>query len=549
MSQQLNYSEYVDKGTNNSNTEPRLNKSHETLTTSKGDGQTIALETSQNSENTDNERGLENESDSRHKQKVKEQAKMKLQKVHDYLKEGSTDRDFLQIAEFESYDEYLEALQLISEKTSIVYRRGITEAWINNYNPALLEIWNANMDIQYITDPYSCIMYIVSYLCKGESELSQVMKTAMHDILKTDDSRRSQMKKMAHVYFHNREMSVQEAVYRVCGLRMKDSTREVKFIPTDPYSLRISLPLSKIEALAKSGDTETNIWMPSVNDKYKQRPQNDKFNQMCLAQFASEFRFIAASDERSNTKNEYTLGQNLGKIKKRSEGKEAIIRYVKYSPSENPDKYFHTKLTLYFPFRDDTDLNPPEHLSNEQFVVKGFVFDMNGSKSYVRDIIKANQTKFEKGGSEFDNALALYQESNCLEDGWAAIAPETELQRMEDTAEIDRSNFPEGEEEELPLSAIIEVDTPAPSTISIKENEISRETAFAMLRSMSATQSKVIYSIRNWCLQKKSYKGHPPFQLLVHGGAGVGKSHLIRCIEYEAKNILKDSEYPDDTTV
>ena len=70
-----------------------------------------------------------------------------------------------------------------------------------------------------------------------------------------------------------------------------------------------------------------------------------------------------------------------------------------------------------------------------------------------------------------------------------------------------------------------------------------------MLRSMNPTQSKVFYDVRKWCLEQQRQSDDPPFRLLVHGGTGVDKSHLIRCIEYEATKLLQNPENPDDITV
>ena len=147
------------------------------------------------------------------------------------------------------------------------------------------------------------------------------MKAAKDDIFRKEDDRSKQMKKMADVYFKNREMSVQEAVFRVCSLRMKDSTRNVNFIPTDEHATRISLPLRQVEALAKSGDTDTSIWMSNIIDKYKARPHSEEFNKMCMAQFASEFRILPDSQQIHDSKNEFILSNNMGKIKRRSKSK------------------------------------------------------------------------------------------------------------------------------------------------------------------------------------------------------------------------------------
>lgn len=47
-------------------------------------------------------------------------------------------------------------------------KRQPNEVWVNNYNADRLRCWDCNMDIQYITGAYSCIMYVVSYISKAE---------------------------------------------------------------------------------------------------------------------------------------------------------------------------------------------------------------------------------------------------------------------------------------------------------------------------------------------------------------------------------------------
>ena len=42
---------------------------------------------------------------------------------------------------------------------------------INNYNPTLMKGWQANLDLQYVTNVYSCIMYVASYISKRKKLL------------------------------------------------------------------------------------------------------------------------------------------------------------------------------------------------------------------------------------------------------------------------------------------------------------------------------------------------------------------------------------------
>ena len=65
---------------------------------------------------------------------------------------------------FEKYnvdaDEYKKCLKSTRRGMSIVLKRRPSKSNINFYNLDLLRIWRANMDLQFILDPYACIIYI-----------------------------------------------------------------------------------------------------------------------------------------------------------------------------------------------------------------------------------------------------------------------------------------------------------------------------------------------------------------------------------------------------
>ena len=84
---------------------------------------------------------------------------------------------------------------------------------------------------------------------------------------------------------------------------------------------------------------------------------------------------------------------------------------------------------------------PSEYSSFEEFAARGSTHHDDGSYTYVRDIVRANQERFEKGSKEFDDALEIYREHGPLQDAWCAIAPETERERLEDL-EITEWNAP-----------------------------------------------------------------------------------------------------------
>ena len=73
---------------------------------------------------------------------------------------------------------YEEAHNTLNAKQTVVLERNVNEFWINPYtcNPPLLQCWDANMDMQFVLDPFSCIAYIISYISKAEREMGLLLK-------------------------------------------------------------------------------------------------------------------------------------------------------------------------------------------------------------------------------------------------------------------------------------------------------------------------------------------------------------------------------------
>ena len=166
-----------------------------------------------------------------------------------------------------TYQEFKKCLIDTAKRNTVHLKRNIADTWVNNYNRDLSLAWNANLDIQYVTDAYACVAYILSYISKAETEMGDLLQNAQQEANDGNIDAASALKKIGTVYMQNREVSAQEAIYRVCGFHLKQCTRDVIFIPAGSNIFRMSFPISAIKARSREDDDE-NIWMPSMHDKY-----------------------------------------------------------------------------------------------------------------------------------------------------------------------------------------------------------------------------------------------------------------------------------------
>ena len=77
----------------------------------------------------------------------------------------------------------------------------------------------SNMDIQYVINPYACIMYIASYIMKTERSMGKLLKQVATETRTEELS--SQLRKVGTAFLTHREVSAQEAVYRILLLPVK----------------------------------------------------------------------------------------------------------------------------------------------------------------------------------------------------------------------------------------------------------------------------------------------------------------------------------------
>ena len=443
--------------------------------------------------------------------------------------------------------DYIEAISWMKTRSgqpAILLNRSSKEVNINNYNSTMMEAWEANLDVQFVVNVYACVMYVASYVSKPEKTLGDVLKgvssSSQHLGPKTS------MKATAKKFLSHREISAQEAVYRILPLSLTQSSNQVLFIPTDVPEKRTRLfkPLAQIQSLE---DDDPDVFQTSILERYSARPNS--LEDMCLADFAMRYRYASRRpglDDGSNIKNpdqdepmdkSIKLKQDLGYMSLRQ--KPAIIRHHQWSVRKQPENFFHAQLILYSPWR------------NEISDLKGNTY----AETYEQklEVISHNRKLFEYHADAVDQALQDMEDYGINEESWELVAPQTEQQRHEEAEE--------GVEADVSVMGAFDPG----QTLATKHGSESCRYIYEvttctlttsewhnLILSLNVLQREVHQYILNWCMNMLLYPKVPrqdPFYMFLTGGAGVGKSHLVKTIVQTVTRLFSRHNQENDAHV
>ncbi|XP_024120187.1 uncharacterized protein LOC112141313 [Oryzias melastigma] len=469
-----------------------------------------------------------------------EKAKAKLRPLNALLKEPESETlTFAQLLAKCSLTltEYKRCLHLMKTSSTVILKRDPKDCWVNAYNPHVLQAFDSNMDLSFILNAYSVIMYLTSYITKQEHGLSEYLKTVIENSSSNSTNQADDMKEVMQAYSKKREISAQECVTRLCGLPMKKSSRGIVFVPTDDNAVKMSRPISQLEDMTSESE---EVWMRSLADKYKCRPETTEFENMCMADFAATCRLVYGQERKA--KGVLPLLNGMGFVKRRNKDKPAVIRFYRPSEKKNPEQFFQTQLKLYLPYRSEDDLKRPHLPTYQSFYHSGYVH-LRGSEyaESVQAIVRQNQDKYEKNSKNVEQAIEEYEQNRDSIDEWCNLAPESELVRLQCVSELQRDeHIDENEQENVP-----EYSRQANSSTEIRAIReaplIDHSAQRQMYQSLNQQQACVFFAVRDWCIKRVNGFNPQQFLYYVNGGAGTGKSHLIKSIHAQASNILRRS--------
>ena len=206
--------------------------------------------------------------------------------------ENITFETFIEKLQF-TEDQYIQAIQYSLKRPTLLLKRAPSEIRINNYNTNLLQAWRANMDIQFVLDPYACAVYILSYITKGQRGMSKLLEQASKEANSGNKDIVNKVRHIGNKFLNAVEISAQEAVYLVLQMPLRRSTRDIQFINTSNPDERTFL-LKTLDKIKELPDNSTDIESDNVIKRYQRRPR--QLQDYCLADFVAWFNCVKDSN-------------------------------------------------------------------------------------------------------------------------------------------------------------------------------------------------------------------------------------------------------------
>ena len=529
--------------------------------------------------------------DKEERKKMLEDAKNTLTKAMDLLNSPDLDEnmsleDFVKTINPElSKEEYMRHISITERGKTVILKRTLKERMANNYNKEMLTAWKANMDIQVALDPYAIITYIVSYVNKDDSGLTKFMQETLTKIPANKDTK-EKLKALKTTYLTHRQIGASEAVYRVVpSMKLKDSNikcifvssgfpqnrsvfyRKVNDTPNDELhdyerddegdddcqdedgsedeeneELVSIMPPEQIEG--REGNYQKAI---NVIDRYAARPKYLK--DMCLAQFATSYTYQSKSpktaiyDEDGNSEKKslqkifncetnlpthIALKDGLGKMRLRFEP--AVLRIHTSKKKEDHERHY-SEMLLFSPWTDEeNELPQDENECLAEYIERREVIDSN------REAIYPGEPTIDLLEGE---DLAMMRPTHLLE----TLDNQGDQENNDDLEEgsIDDPDF-----ESFAYTGNLQQEG-CQQFEDFKYKEICLPNDFElkhMTRQLVPEQMNVMRQVLSACKDIQKAEKYPkikrkPVRLILHGGAGVGKSQTTRVVAMQAEKVLR----------
>ena len=430
-----------------------------------------------------------------------------------------------------------------------ILKRALGCEFINPFNPNCLTEWQGNIDIQYVGSVFGAAAYVTAYLCKRETDKIRHLIQQLLDELPEDASTRKKLFRLGNVFLSHRQLSAQEAAFKMDTLQLRGSDTIVLHLDTNTKLNRSGLVRPANQLV---DDASEDLFCNNMHDYYENRPQDSIFNPMSLRHFVANYIKCPSSDDGSKP-NRFKLLNQFGFVQKKN--KPAIIRSFKFTKEKDGDKYFLAQLLLHKPYRREHDLIfgfkdiesahdnwfSSHLITNSEFASK-LAVAVRDIQS-VNDIVVNNYiAPIVAPNIEGLNEDVNHHEPPEIPDEYAAldIGCEIELDPDHDFPNIDCDIVTTSKEIEIGFNEGKEM-------LAMTSKRMSDDNFEEAIHKLNKEQRQVFDFVKkNLTVDSGGSVTSPPFHLYVSGAGGTGKSFVIDVI---AEFVRRATQHPKSVLI
>ena len=163
---------------------------------------------------------------------------------------------------------------------------------VNPYNPCVLSLWKANMDVQYLGESSQILNgYITGYMTKGEKNATE----GIWESLSEDSSVSSKVMKILYARFRDREVGAYEMADDLLGHALHGSSDQVVYLGVGMPGMR-SRKLKPIEMLKRMPGESTEILETNLIENYYPN-RHEALEELSLHEIVRDYRVPSERSE------------------------------------------------------------------------------------------------------------------------------------------------------------------------------------------------------------------------------------------------------------
>ncbi len=432
------------------------------------------------------------------------------------------------------------------------------------------------MDMQICLDFFAVITYITDYYMKDDSGLLPFLREALKE--NEDGSLKEKLNLVKNTFLVNRQVGESELYYKMFpSLHLAHSNIGVEFVPTGfkEQRSRFIRQITQEEAenrpnVIKVEGKEGKFYVEKSGmlDKYEKCPDALK-KILSYSQFVKRYipsktcpdTYKFEEDLKANvteqmekngdyifygdgTKKLIKLPEFIPLVNTKTPGEfnwmkrrsPKVLRYHKFKQKTEAHQYYYSEMQLFPPFSKEEDLFP-----SEDEKCRGHYFKNLTKIEYVKSKVLPHTRRVAEARESAENIISEIGDE---------LDPENQLQEDESELEgvqVDPDHYvtdPTGMLGEPNMTAKkdnfrkIEVEKDEVLNEKIRKLDCEQRVAFETVLKYARDHKKATEN-------KENLWPEPPL-LLVHGGAGTGKSHVIDVLSQKLqKTFQKEGDNPD----